>query len=134
VRLSLYVHIPFCHRLCWYCGCNTKATQRYAPVGGYLSPVESEIAGVASLLPGRHSVAHMHWGGGSPNILTAGDIGKIASALRNAFIIERRAEFAVEIDPRHMDGEKIRRSSSSTLTASPSSATRACPSAPNING
>ena len=107
VRLSLYVHIPFCHRLCWYCGCNTKATQRYAPVAGYLSAVESEIAGVASLLPRRHSVAHMHWGGGSPNILTAGDIGKIASALRNAFIIEKHAEFAVEIDPRHMDAQKI---------------------------
>src|SRR5262252_4573895 len=107
VRLSLYVHIPFCHRLCWYCGCNTKATERYAPVVGYLRALESEIASIGSLLPRSHSVAHIHWGGGSPNILTAGDIGKIAAALRDAFIVDNSAEFAVEIDPRHMDAEKI---------------------------
>src|SRR5690242_17777050 len=53
-RLSLYVHIPFCHHLCWYCGCNTKATQRYAPVAGYLQALQSEIANLAALLPRRH--------------------------------------------------------------------------------
>src|SRR5262245_41482623 len=107
VRLSLYVHIPFCHRLCWYCGCNTKATQRYAPVASYLRAVESEISGVASLLPRYHAVAHIHWGGGSPNILTASDIRRMAAALRDAFNIAERAEFAVEIDPRHMDAERL---------------------------
>lgn len=107
VRLSVYLHIPFCHRLCWYCGCNTKATQRYAPIAGYLRAVESEIVSVASLLPRPHAVTHIHWGGGSPNVLTAGDIGKIAGALRDAFSIDKRAEFAVEIDPRHMDAGKV---------------------------
>ena len=52
-------------------------------------------------------MAHIHWGGGSPNILNASDIGQIAGALRDAFIIDKRAEFAVEIDPRHMDAEKM---------------------------
>src|SRR5262245_48226587 len=107
VRLSLYVHIPFCHRLCLYCGCNTKATQRYAPVAGYLRALESEIGSIASVLPRRHSVVHIHWGGGSPNILSSADIGKMAGALRDAFLIDQRAEFAVEIDSRHMDAEKI---------------------------
>ena len=107
VRLSLYVHIPFCHRLCGYCGCNTKATQRYAPVARYLRALESEIASIASLLPPLHAVTHIHWGGGSPNILSASDIGKLAGALRDAFSIDSHAEFAVEIDPRHMDAAKL---------------------------
>jgi oxygen-independent coproporphyrinogen III oxidase len=65
------------------------------------------IVSVASLLPRPHAVTHIHWGGGSPNVLTAGDIGKIAGALRDAFSIDKRAEFAVEIDPRHVDAGKV---------------------------
>ncbi len=105
-RLSLYVHIPFCHELCWYCGCNTKATRRYAPVTGYLHSLESEIANVAALVPRHHRVTHLHWGGGSPNILSAADIVALAEALRSAFNFAETAEFAVEIDPRHMDSAK----------------------------
>jgi oxygen-independent coproporphyrinogen-3 oxidase len=104
--LSLYVHIPFCHELCWYCGCNTKATRRYAPVGGYLHSLESEIANVAALVPRDHRVTHLHWGGGSPNILSAADIIALAEAVRSAFNVAEAAEFAVEIDPRHMDAMK----------------------------
>jgi oxygen-independent coproporphyrinogen-3 oxidase len=104
--LSLYVHIPFCHELCWYCGCNTKATKRYPPVAGYLHSLESEIANVAALVPRNHSVTHLHWGGGSPNILSAGDIVTLAEALRGAFNVVEGIDFAVEIDPRHMDAAK----------------------------
>lgn len=104
--LSLYVHMPFCHELCWYCGCNTKATRRYAPVAGYLHSLESEIANVAALVPRDHRVTHLHWGGGSPNILSAADIVALAEALRSAFDVAETAEFAVEIDPRHMDAMK----------------------------
>jgi oxygen-independent coproporphyrinogen III oxidase len=106
-RLSLYVHVPFCHQLCWYCGCNTKATQRYAPVASYLRAVHDEIAGVGALLEQRHTVTHVHWGGGSPNILAAGDIVELADALRARFRIGEDGEFAVEIDPRHMDTERL---------------------------
>ncbi|HEU4380754.1 MAG TPA: oxygen-independent coproporphyrinogen III oxidase, partial [Hyphomicrobiaceae bacterium] len=106
-RLSLYVHIPFCHSLCWYCGCNTKATHRYAPVAAYLRSLLDEIANVSQLMPNPHAVQHIHWGGGSPNILAAGDIAGLAEALRVKFSIDRAAEFAVEIDPRHMDGGKL---------------------------
>ncbi len=106
-RLSLYVHIPFCHQLCWYCGCNTKATQRYAPVASYLRAVHDEIAGLGALLERRHAVTHVHWGGGSPNILTANDIVELADALRTRFRISEEAEFAVEIDPRHMDPQRL---------------------------
>lgn len=106
-RLSLYVHIPFCHRLCWYCGCNTKASHRYAPVAGYLQSLQSEIANVAALVPSRHAVHHIHWGGGSPNILAAPHIVELAEALRAHFNVDNTAELAVEIDPREMDAERF---------------------------
>ena len=105
--LSLYVHIPFCHRLCWYCGCNTKATRRHAPVTGYLQSLQSECANLGALVPPTHRVAHLHCGGGSPNILSASDIAELADTLQASFNVERAAEFAVEIDPRYMDDAKF---------------------------
>jgi oxygen-independent coproporphyrinogen-3 oxidase len=101
-RLSLYVHIPFCHSLCWYCGCNTRATQRYAPIAGYLPSLLTELANVAALVPPAHRVTHIHWGGGSPNILSAADIRLLAAEIRNRFDVAKSAEFAVEIDPRRL--------------------------------
>lgn len=106
-RLSLYVHIPYCHELCWYCGCNTKATRRYAPVAQYVRYLETEIANLAVLVPREHSVTHLHWGGGSPNILTRGDIHSLVGALHSAFKMGHGAEFAVEIDPRHLEPDQI---------------------------
>jgi oxygen-independent coproporphyrinogen-3 oxidase len=105
-KLSLYVHIPYCSALCWYCGCNTKATRQYRPVANYLEALRREIAYVGSLMPSRHSVAHMHWGGGSPNILSAEDVATLAQALRTSFHLADDAEFAVEIDPRDLDAAR----------------------------
>ncbi len=105
-KLSLYVHIPFCHQLCLYCGCNTKATQHYAPVSRYLRPVMAEISSVAGrVLP--HRVVQIHWGGGSPNILKADDILLLSETIRTHFSVDRDVEFAVEMDPRHLDPEQI---------------------------
>lgn len=106
-KLSLYVHIPFCHQLCLYCGCNTKATQHYAPVSRYLRPVMAEISNVAMRVP-AHRVTQIHWGGGSPNILNADDILLLSETIRTYFSIDRDVEFAVEMDPRHLDPEQIR--------------------------
>lgn len=105
--LSLYVHIPFCHQLCWYCGCNTKATQHYAPVARYLRSVEAEIGHVAAR-SSAHRVTQIHWGGGSPNILTPRDILSLSDTIRTHFAINGDAEFAVEMDPRHLDPEQVR--------------------------
>lgn len=105
-KLSLYVHIPFCHQLCLYCGCNTKATQHYAPVSRYLRPVMAEISNVAERVP-AHRVAQIHWGGGSPNILKADDILLLSETIRTHFSVDRDVEFAVEMDPRHLDPEQI---------------------------
>jgi oxygen-independent coproporphyrinogen III oxidase len=106
-NLSLYLHIPFCDTLCWYCGCSTKAVQRYEPVAAYLGSLTSEIVGVASRVPQDHQATHIHWGGGSPSILSPDDILALAEATRRHFHVADGAEFAIEADPRGLDEERI---------------------------
>ncbi len=106
-RLSLYMHIPFCDTLCWFCGCNTKMVKRYDPIAKYLPLLIKEIENVSCLLPFDHTVRHIHWGGGSPNILNEDDIGRLSDATRAAFQIGEDAEFAVEIDPRDLRDTQI---------------------------
>ncbi|PNG25411.1 oxygen-independent coproporphyrinogen III oxidase [Methylocella silvestris] len=104
--VSAYLHIPFCTDLCWYCGCSTKATRRYEPVAAYVDTLLAEIDATAAALPGKLRLDHLHWGGGSPDILAPADIERLAGALKRCFAIEPGAEFAVEIDPRLMSGQK----------------------------
>ncbi len=106
-NLSLYFHIPFCNELCWYCGCSTRAVCRYEPVAEYLGSLTLEMAEVSRRVPHRHEVNHIHWGGGSPNVLNAQDILSIAQEIRCRFNISEDAEFAVEVDPRELDDERI---------------------------
>src|SRR5262245_7268637 len=61
-RLSLYLHVPFCQAMCWYCGCNTRIVADYGPIQTYLRALESEIRMVAAALPQRMQVRHIHWG------------------------------------------------------------------------
>ncbi len=107
LRLSLYLHIPFCDSLCWYCGCCTKAVRRYEPVAEYLDALHREVAATAQRMPVGHAVTHIHWGGGSPNILSADDIARLAEAQRRHFRVRDDLEFAVEIDPRGLDEERV---------------------------
>jgi len=104
--LSLYVHIPFCGALCWYCGCATTVVNTPAPIAGYLAALEAEIGAVADLLGTRRRVTHLHWGGGSPNSLSPEQILALAQRLRARFDLAEDAEFAVEIDPRFMDAAR----------------------------
>lgn len=106
-KLSLYAHLPFCDTLCWFCGCNTKITRQYQPVARYLGALLTEIATVAELLPDTASATRIHWGGGSPTILSAPDIIRLMDAMRRHFNIASDAEFAVEIDPRGLDQPRI---------------------------
>jgi len=105
--LSLYMHVPFCDTLCWFCGCHTKITRRYEPVAAYLEALMREIALTAAAAPKDVQVAHMHWGGGSPTILEPQDILRLATAARAAFRFAPDAEFAVEVDPRGMTQEAV---------------------------
>jgi len=105
--LSIYVHVPFCDRMCWYCGCNTKATQQYWPVAAYMKALLTEVETVAGLLPSDCRTVHVHWGGGSPSILNPDDIRRLADAVATSYSQSSGAEFAVEVDPRHVDKERV---------------------------
>lgn len=105
--LSLYMHIPFCDSLCWFCGCHTRITRRYEPVGFYLGGLIREIGMVAERIPKGATVSHIHWGGGSPTMLSPEDIRRLGQATRDAFSLQPDCEFAVEIDPRGLDQERI---------------------------
>jgi oxygen-independent coproporphyrinogen-3 oxidase len=105
--LSLYVHIPFCNEMCWYCGCSTKVTRQYSPIARYLKALSREIETVSGHMKSRHRVSHIHWGGGSPSILPADDIRALAAQLKARFMLAENAEFAVEIDPRGLDEARI---------------------------
>ncbi len=101
--VSLYLHIPFCDSLCWFCGCHTKITQRYAPIAAYLEHLIGEIDRVAGLIPGRPPVSRIHWGGGSPTILEPADFLAISRAIDARFDRTAACETSVEIDPRGLD-------------------------------
>ncbi|HUG63007.1 MAG TPA: oxygen-independent coproporphyrinogen III oxidase [Methylomirabilota bacterium] len=99
--VSLYLHIPFCRSICHYCGCATKATRRDEPISAYACVLRTEIARVARSL-GRVRVSHIHWGGGTPNLLPAADFAAVMSDLDRLFDLSTLAEHAIELDPRHL--------------------------------
>jgi oxygen-independent coproporphyrinogen III oxidase len=115
-RLSLYLHIPFCRQLCWYCACNTKAVQRYEPVERYLLALEAEISLISKLLPPCAAVTQIHWGGGSPSILTPVQIERLSAKLHQELQIGAAAGFAVEADPRGLAGDTVRAFASAGVT------------------
>lgn len=103
--LSLYIHIPYCDRLCWFCGCSTKQTKRYEPVAAYLEVLYQEMALVADQLGQRHSLARLHLGGGSPSLLKAGDMARLRQELDRYFDLDDQCEVSVELDPVDMTPE-----------------------------
>ncbi len=102
-ELSLYLHIAYCAEMCWFCGCHTKITKRYAPVAAYMDALWREIDMVADALPARMTARHIHFGGGSPTILSAEDFVRTVDSLRRRFAVKADAEIAVELDPRTAD-------------------------------
>lgn len=104
--LSLYVHIPFCDRLCWFCGCHTKQVLRYDPIAAYLPGLFREIDTVAGHLGGRGHVVALHLGGGSPSMLRPDDLIDLAARVRRQFAIGADFEFSIEIDPNDMTEDR----------------------------
>lgn len=101
-RLSLYLHIPFCHEICWYCGCNTGAANKVARLNAYLDRLHEEIELVARRLDGRGRVGRIAFGGGSPNAIAPGAFEALAGHCRDAFGAEAPV-LSVEVDPRGFD-------------------------------
>jgi oxygen-independent coproporphyrinogen-3 oxidase len=106
-ELSLYVHVPFCRSMCWYCACHTTVTARTAPVGRYLAALSREIELVADALPTRLAAGHVHFGGGSPTMMAPSEMAALAALLSSRFAIQPAAEVAIEIDPRTLETEMI---------------------------
>jgi len=98
--LSLYIHIPFCRSMCWYCGCNTTIPNKDSRVARYLEALDIEIGLKADMSPKDGIVRHIHFGGGSPDMLSPQRFAAIMDALRTRFTIADDAEIAVELDPR----------------------------------
>lgn len=114
--LSLYLHIPFCQKLCWYCGCHTSAPTVADPIEPYVDALVREIELVGRFSPRDARVEHIHFGGGSPDILTPSQIRRLFGALRSSFNVGRFAEIAAELDPRGASPEVIEAFSAGGLT------------------
>jgi len=98
--ISLYLHIPFCRSMCWYCGCHTTISARNDPIAHYLLSLRREIEIVAAQMGARPQAAHVHLGGGTPTIMKAADLVQLMRLLRDRFDVARDAEVTIEIDPR----------------------------------
>ncbi len=103
-RVSLYVHIPYCHAICWYCGCNTGAANRGARLDAYLARLHDEIDLLAARLGGRGRIGRIAFGGGSPNAVSPDAFVTLARRLRDAFACDD-ATWSVELDPRDFDAD-----------------------------
>lgn len=97
--VSLYVHIPFCKRLCYFCACRTQGTQTLKPVASYIDTLVKEIRTVRARLPENIGMARLHFGGGTPTILNAELMNRLCDALFTQFATVQGFEFSVEIDP-----------------------------------
>ncbi|WP_300573223.1 oxygen-independent coproporphyrinogen III oxidase [Phenylobacterium sp.] len=105
--VSVYMHIPFCERLCWYCGCNTRAVTRREPIGDYVALLMRELSTLSQALPARLEVGDIHLGGGSPNMLSVEELDIIFAGLRQVFDVAADAEIAAELDPAVLSGDWI---------------------------
>ncbi len=103
--ISLYLHVPFCKQMCWYCGCNMKLAARYAPVSEYVDDLRAEIDLIARLLPRRMAISHLHWGGGTPTALAPEDLVRVMHDVAERFDFAAAAEIAIESDPRTLTDE-----------------------------
>jgi len=114
--VSLYLHIPFCARLCWYCGCNTRAVNGRQPIGDYVALMLAELGMLADALPGRLGASAIHLGGGTPNMLSGDELGAIFGALKRAFRLAADIEIAAELDPAILTQAWVRAAASRGLS------------------
>jgi len=104
---SLYLHVPFCRQMCWYCGCHTTVAKRDEPIAVYEAALRCEVDLVAQQIGRRLKVEHIHFGGGTPTIMAPQSFTDIIGSIRHAFFVMPSAEIAVEIDPRTLAPEMV---------------------------
>lgn len=106
-QISLYVHVPFCRRLCWFCACRTQGVANNDPVNSYVETLREELALLARHLPRGVSLSRLHWGGGTPTLLDAERINRLAEAIFKVAPMAEGGEFSVEIDPNEIDDPRL---------------------------
>ncbi len=108
-RLSLYLHIPYCHSPCFYCGCNKVITRDKSKGEAYLRHLQREIERVAPLFDRDRDVIQLHLGGGTPNFLSPEQLGELVDSLGSHFHFSRSPErdFSIELDPRHVTPDEV---------------------------
>ena len=105
--LSLYVHIPFCESVCYYCACNKVITRHHERAAPYLDALEVEIGLHTAVLGSRQPVTQLHLGGGSPTFLSDAELARLMQMLRRGFAISEGAEVSIEVDPRTADPQRL---------------------------
>ncbi len=106
-EISLYLHVPFCRRLCWFCACRTQGTTSDDPVRAYAKVLKAEIELLrAHLAPGVR-LSRLHWGGGTPTMLPPDLMRDLAAAIFDVVPMGAGAEFSVEIDPNEIDAARL---------------------------
>lgn len=107
--LSLYVHLPFCAQVCYYCACNKVITKDQERSAEYLKYIAREIDLVSEKLTGTREVEQLHFGGGTPTFLTNDELSQLMVLLTSRFPLAERGEFSIEVDPRSTPADKVRR-------------------------
>jgi oxygen-independent coproporphyrinogen-3 oxidase len=106
-EISLYVHVPFCRRLCWFCACRTQGTTSDAPVIAYAEMLRDEIALLRRHLAPGVTLSRLHWGGGTPTLLSPDLMRGLADQIFDAVPLARGGEFSVEIDSNEIDAARL---------------------------
>jgi oxygen-independent coproporphyrinogen III oxidase len=105
--LSVYVHVPFCENICYYCGCNKVITKDHGRSARYVRYLRREMTLVGELLDNARHTVQVHWGGGTPNFLNHAEMTALMAAIREQFHLDARGEHSIEVDPRRLAPETI---------------------------
>ncbi|MFC4340344.1 oxygen-independent coproporphyrinogen III oxidase [Cupriavidus numazuensis] len=105
--LSLYLHIPFCENICYYCGCNKVITRDHGRSAKYVHYLAKEMALAAAHIGGRRQVLQSHWGGGTPTFLNPDEMRRVMASLHEHFDLPADGEHSIEIDPRRVDHARM---------------------------
>jgi oxygen-independent coproporphyrinogen III oxidase len=105
--LSLYVHLPFCSTVCYYCACNKVITKDHEKAGEYIGYLQREADLVSDLLTGSRELEQLHFGGGTPTFLSNDELAQLMALLTERFPLAEKGEFSIEVDPRSTPPDKV---------------------------
>lgn len=106
-EISLYLHVPFCRRLCWFCACRTQGTATGEPIAAYVETLKDELALLKKALPKGVRLSRLHWGGGTPTLLQPDNMRDLMDAVQDVAGFADGYEFSVEIDPNEIDAARL---------------------------